>query len=310
MQHTVQSIVTLSGIGLHSGAETVLKIKPAAVSTGLRFIRVDVADKNNVIPARWDHVVDTRLCTVVANQDGVSVGTIEHLMAALSACGVDNADIELDGPEVPIMDGSSEPFIEAILAVGLKTQTAARRGIKILKEVTVRDGDKVATLKPGIGSRYKIEIDFPHKEIGRQAAEVDMFADEFIDHISRARTFGFLQEVNALRAMGLALGGSLENAIVLDADSIMNPEGLRTPDEFARHKVLDAVGDLYIAGGPIVGQFEASKPGHNMNNLVLRELFSQPDAWAFVDLYMDHTPEKDAEIYVPAAMSEKISARA
>jgi len=292
MQHTVQKSVSLSGVGLHSGAETILTIKPADVSSGLRFVRVDVSDKNNVIPAKWDHVVDTRLCTVVANKDGVSVGTIEHLMAALAACGVDNAVIELDGPEVPIMDGSSEPFIEAILDGGLKTQTAPRRAIKILKAVEVRDGDKVAVLKPGIGSRYKIEIDFPHKEIGRQSAEIDMFGGDFIGQISDARTFGFLHEVNALRAMGLALGGSLENAIVLDTDSIMNPEGLRAPNEFARHKVLDAVGDLYIAGGPIVGHFEAVKPGHNMNNLVLRALFDQPDAWTYVDLYMDHTPEQ------------------
>ncbi|HNQ92467.1 MAG TPA: UDP-3-O-acyl-N-acetylglucosamine deacetylase [Alphaproteobacteria bacterium] len=291
MQHTLQNIVTLSGVGLHSGAETVLHIRPAEASAGLSFVRVDVAGKDNVIPARWDHVVDTRLCTVVGNKDGVTVGTIEHLMAALAACGVDNAVIELDGPEVPIMDGSSAPFIEAILDVGLKTQTAPRRALKILKEVSVRDGDKVATLKPGVGSKYKIEIDFPHPEIGRQMAEVDMFGEEFIDRIAEARTFGFLHEVNALRAMGLALGGSLDNAIVLDKDSIMNPEGLRSPNEFACHKVLDAVGDIYIAGGPIVGVFEASKPGHNMNNLVLRELFSRPDAFVWVDLYMDHVPE-------------------
>lgn len=293
MQHTVQKTVTLSGVGLHSGAETILRVKPAEVSAGLSFVRVDVADKDNVIPARWDHVVDTKLCTVVGNKDGVTVGTIEHLMAALAACGVDNAVIELDGPEVPIMDGSSAPFIEAILDAGLKTQAAPRRAIKILKEVSVRDGDKVAVLKPGVGSKYKIEIDFSHREIGRQSAEVDMFHGDFIESISEARTFGFLHEVNALRAMGLALGGSLENAIVLDKDSIMNPEGLRAPNEFARHKVLDAVGDIYIAGGPIVGVFEASKPGHNMNNLVLRELFSRPDSYVWVDLYMDHVPESE-----------------
>ncbi len=308
MQHTVSKIVTLSGVGLHSGAETVLNIKPALASSGLRFVRVDVSDKNNVVPAKWDHVVDTRLCTVVANEDGVSVGTIEHLMAALAACGVDNALIELDGPEVPIMDGSAEPFIDAILEVGLKAQTAPRRGIKILKEVSVRDGDKVVTLKPGIGSRYQIEIDFPHPEIGRQSAQIDMFSGDFISQISQARTFGFLHEVNALRAMGLALGGSLENAIVLDTDSVMNPEGLRCPNEFARHKVLDAVGDLYIAGGPIVGQMEASKPGHNMNNLVLRELFSQPDAWTFVDLYMDHVP--DVEMSAITCPSDAVVSKA
>ncbi|MDD3021117.1 MAG: UDP-3-O-acyl-N-acetylglucosamine deacetylase [Alphaproteobacteria bacterium] len=312
MQHTISNNVILSGVGLHSGAETILKIKSAPISSGLVFVRVDVAGKNNKIPAKWDHVVDTRLCTVVGNKDGVTVGTIEHLMAALAACGVDNAVIELDGPEVPIMDGSAEPFIEAILEVGLKAQAAPRRGIKILKEVSVRDGDKVVTLKPGIGSRYQIEIDFPHPEIGRQSAQIDMFSGDFINQIAEARTFGFLHEVNALRAMGLALGGSLENAIVLDADSVMNPEGLRCPNEFARHKVLDAVGDLYIAGGPIVGQMEASKPGHNMNNLVLRELFSQPDAWAFVDLYMDQLSEADLPVMsCPSEASiQKVAVRA
>jgi len=193
---------------------------------------------------------------------------------------------------------ASEPFIDAILDAGLSVQTAARRAIKILKEVSVRDGDKIAVLTPGIGSRYSIEIDFSHPEIGRQSAEIDMFSGDFIGKIAEARTFGFLHEVNALRAMGLALGGSLDNAIVLDTDSVMNPEGLRCSNEFARHKVLDAVGDLYIAGGPIVGQFKASKPGHNMNNLVLRELFSRPDSWAYVDLYMDHVPETGVGIAV------------
>lgn len=310
MQHTVRHIVTMNGTGLHSGAETVLRIKPASASTGLVFVRTDVTGKDNRIPARWDHVVDTRLCTVVGNAGGVTVGTIEHLMAAMAACGVDNAEIELDGPEVPIMDGSAEPFIASILEAGLKVQTAPRRAIKILKEVEVRDGDKVATLSPAFGSRYDIAIDFTHPSIGAQSASIDMFSGDFIRQIAHARTFGFLQEVNALRAMGLALGGSLENAVVLDTDSVMNPEGLRCPDEFARHKVLDAVGDLYIAGGPIMGAFKATKPGHNMNNLVLRELFARPDAWTYVDLYMDHLPAQSlassagpvqaAELVVPA----------
>ncbi len=287
MQHTLSRLVELSGVGLHSGAETVLRLLPSDIGTGLIFRRIDVADRDNVVPARWDSVVDTRLCTVVANDAGVSVGTIEHLMAALSACGIDNAIIELDAPEVPIMDGSSEPFVKAIRKAGVKTQAAPRRAIKILKEISVVDGDKSVTLKPAIGSKFKAGIDFSHPSIGQQSYEIELFSGDFESKISDARTFGFAHEVKALRAMGLALGGSLENAVVLDEKSIMNPEGLRHDDEFARHKVLDAVGDIYIAGGPMIGAYEAIKPGHNMNNRILHELFSRPDAWEWVDLYMD-----------------------
>lgn len=287
MQHTVSRPVELSGVGLHSGAETTLRLLPAGAGFGLVFRRIDVTDRDNLIPARWDSVVDTRLCTVVANKAGVSVGTIEHLMAALSACGIDNAMIELDAPEVPIMDGSSEPFVKAIRKIGVKTQAAPRRALKILKEVSVVDGDKSVSLKPALGSKFKAGIDFPHPSIGQQSYEIELFNGDFESKISDARTFGFAHEVKALRAMGLALGGSLENAVVLDDKSIMNPEGLRHTDEFARHKVLDAVGDIYIAGGPMIGAYEAIKPGHNMNNRILQELFARPDAFEWVDLYMD-----------------------
>lgn len=287
MQHTVLKAVTLSGVGLHSGAETTLRILPAEAYQGISFKRIDVADRDNMIPARWDMVVDTRLCSVIANKAGVSVGTIEHIMAALSACGVDNALIELDGPEVPIMDGSSEPFVAAILQTGLKTQTAPRRAIKILKEVTVREGDKFVTLKPGIGSKFSATIEFSHPAIGNQSYELEMLSDQFVMDVAGARTFGFVHEVNALRAQGLALGGSLANAVVLDQARILNPEGLRYDDEFARHKVLDAVGDIFLAGGPIIGLYEGFKPGHALNNLVLRELFADADAWSYMDLFID-----------------------
>ncbi len=287
MQHTILSTVTLSGIGLHSGAETTLRIRPADAYQGITFVRIDVADRVNVIPARWDMVVDTRLCTVIGNADGVTVGTIEHIMAALRACGIDNAMIELDGPEVPIMDGSSAPFVAAILETGLKTQTAPRRAIKIMKDVTLTEGDKSVTLKPAVGSRFRAEIEFSHPSIGRQAYEVEMLSDQFINDIADARTFGFVHEVNALRAQGLALGGSLENAIVLDQTGVMNEDGLRYEDEFARHKVLDAVGDIYLAGAPIIGLYDAFKPGHALNNQILRQLFATPDAWTYVDLFID-----------------------
>jgi UDP-3-O-[3-hydroxymyristoyl] N-acetylglucosamine deacetylase len=287
VQHTIQKTATLSGIGLHSGAETVLSIRPADAYQGISFVRKDVTDRINIIPARWDAVVDTRLCTVIGNAAAVTVGTIEHLMAALRACGIDNAVIELDGPEVPIMDGSSAPFIDAILKSGLKTQTAPRRAIKILKDIILEDGDKRVALKPSLGSRFRAEIDFPHPMIGRQSYEVEMLSDQFVTDIADARTFGFAHEVKALRAQGLALGGSLENAIVLDQTSIMNEEGLRYDDEFARHKVLDAVGDIYLAGAPIIGLYEAFKPGHFMNNQILRQMFATADAWTYIDLFID-----------------------
>lgn len=287
MQHTVLKPVLLSGIGLHSGAETSLRILPAEARHGIVFKRTDVADRDNIVPARWDTVVDTRLCTVIGNKAGVTVATIEHLMAALRACGVDNAVIELDGPEVPIMDGSSEPFTTAMIAAGFKTQPVPRRAIKILREVTVQDGDKKVTLKPSIGSRFRAEIDFAHPSIGNQSYEIEMLNGNFMQDVAECRTFGFLHEVAALRAQGLALGGSLENAVVLDQGKVLNEEGLRHADEFARHKVLDAIGDIYLAGGPIIGTYEGVKPGHALNNAILHQLFAQPDAWMPMDLYID-----------------------
>ncbi len=290
MQHTLSNIVTISGIGLHSGAETVMSIMPALANTGISFVRRDVTDRNNVIPARYDHVVDTRLCTLIGNKDGVTVGTIEHVMSALASLSIDNAIIELDGPEVPIMDGSAEPFITAIRAVGVKAQTSPRRAIKILKDVTITEGDKHVTLKPSVGSVFAVDIEFAHPCIGRQFYELDLFQNGFDDEISTARTFGFAHEVKALRAQGLALGGSLENAVVLDQERILNEDGLRFDNEFVRHKLLDAVGDLYLAGAPILGRYEGFKAGHALNNQILRALFAAPDSFAVVDLFSTDQP--------------------
>lgn len=289
MQHTLKQPVQLIGVGLHTGAETRLVIKPAAANTGLTFVRTDVTDRDNIVPARYDHVVDTRLCTVVGNKAGVTVGTVEHLMAALAACAIDNAVIELDGPEIPIMDGSSVQFIAAIEQVGRKGQTAPRKAIKILREVTVMDGDKMVTLKPSVGMRFQSDIQFNHPSIGFQSWSLDMLDGTFARDVANCRTFGFLHEVSYLRQQGLALGGSLENAIVLDqqAGTVMNPEGLRHADEFARHKLLDAVGDLYLAGGPILGMYHGVKAGHAMNNNILRALFAERDSYAIVDLFID-----------------------
>ena len=310
MQHTILKTATLSGTGLHSGAETTLRILAADTYQGISFIRKDVTDRNNVIPARWDAVIDTRLCTVIGNTENVTVGTIEHLMAALRACGVDNAVIELDGPEVPIMDGSSAPFVALILKAGLKTQAAPRRAIKIMKEISLQDGDKRVTLKPAVGSRFRAEIDFAHPVIGRQTYEVEMLSDQFITEIADARTFGFVHEVNALRAQGLALGGSLDNAVVLDQTKVMNEDGLRYDDEFARHKVLDAVGDIYLAGAPIIGLYDAYKPGHALNNQILRQMFASPDAWTYVDLFIDLEMAPTSLETAPQAASLQVAALA
>jgi UDP-3-O-[3-hydroxymyristoyl] N-acetylglucosamine deacetylase len=289
MQHTLKTQALLTGIGLHTGAETKLVVKPAAAGTGIIFVRTDVTDRDNVIQAKWSRVFDTRLCTVIGNDSGVTVGTIEHIMAALAACAIDNAIVELDGPEVPILDGSSAQFIAAFELSGRKALAAPRRAIKILQEVTLTDGDKAVTLKPSVGMRFQSDIDFKHPSIGFQTYSLDLLEGRFHEDVADARTFGFLHEVSYLRSQGLALGGSLDNAIVLDqqAGTVLNPEGLRYADEFARHKLLDAVGDLYLAGGPILGTYHGIKAGHALNNQILRALFAQEDAFVEVDLFID-----------------------
>jgi len=281
MQQTLKKTISLHGTGLHSGAEVTLVLKPSLPDTGIVFVRTDVADRNNVIPARWDHVVDTRLCTVIGNIADVTVSTIEHLMAALAGCGVDNVVIEIDGPEVPIMDGSSEPFVTAIDAVGVVRQITPRRAIKVLKSVSVEENGKVVTLSPDESSRFVGRIDFAHPSIGTQERAITLMNGNFRHDIADSRTFGFIHEVEALSKVGLALGGSLENAIVLDQDKILNPEGLRHADEFIRHKLLDAIGDLYLAG-PILGVYEGYKGGHALNNQILRKLFATDGAWEMV----------------------------
>jgi len=284
MQKTVLADVKMTGVGLHSGADITLSIKPAPVNAGITFIRNDITDKNNQIPALWNQVADTQLCTVIANEDGASVGTIEHLMSALRGLGIDNAIIELNGAEVPIMDGSAMPFIEAIDAVGVQTQSAQRKIIKILKEVSVMHDGKRVTLKPADGYIFGGEIEFDHPEIGNQKFETQLVNGNFRHDIAEARTFGFLHEVEWMRSQGLAQGGSLDNAIVLDKEegSVLNPDGLRFEDEFIRHKLLDAIGDLYLAGMPILGAYDGVKAGHAINNEILHELFAHKDAYEVI----------------------------
>jgi len=282
VQNTIQIETTLTGVGLHSGQKIDLTIKPAPADHGITFIRTDVSDKNNVIPARWNHVTDTQLCTVIANEEGVSVGTIEHVMSALRGAGIDNAILELNGAEVPIMDGSAIPFLNAIEAAGVEVQNTPRKMIKILKEVSViRDGKRV-TLKPANGAIFGGEIEFDHPEIGNQTYQTQLVNGNFRHDIAGARTFGFLHEVEWMRSQGLAKGGSLDNAIVLDQESVMNKDGLRFKDEFIRHKILDAIGDLYLAGAPIIGAYDGTKAGHAINNEILHALFADEDNYEIV----------------------------
>ncbi|MCI5060167.1 MAG: UDP-3-O-acyl-N-acetylglucosamine deacetylase [Alphaproteobacteria bacterium] len=292
MQHTLKSPVSLSGIGLHSGKFVQMHILPAAVGHGVVFERTDISDKDNIIPALWSHVVDTRLCTVIANDDGVSVGTIEHLMAALRGCGIDNALVQIDGAEVPIMDGSSLAFVEAIEEVGTQVQDKPRKAIRVCKEVTYQEGDKVVKLSPGVVPTYKGRIEYAHPSIGDQEYSIKLVNGNFKHDLADCRTFGLLEDVEKMRAQGLALGGSTDNAIVVDGNGVMNPGGLRCHDEFIRHKLLDAIGDLSLAGGIVIGTYEGMKAGHALNNKILQALFSTPDAWEEVELYVD-TQELD-----------------
>ncbi|MQX37719.1 UDP-3-O-acyl-N-acetylglucosamine deacetylase [Roseospira navarrensis] len=279
---TLAGPVTVSGIGLHSGAPVTMTVLPAGADSGLWFRRSDVQDRDPMIPARWNHVVDTRLCTVLGNAAGVTVSTVEHLMAALAGLGIDNAEIVVDGPEVPVMDGSSAAFVTLIEAAGTIAQAAPRHAIRITDTITVREGDCEVSLRPAPrGLTIDAEIDFDSPVIGRQRRVVQVSPRAFREELADSRTFGFRHEVDAMRAMGLARGGSLDNAVVIDGETVMNADGLRHADEFVRHKALDALGDLALAGHPIVGVYQGFRPSHRMNNLLLRALFEQADAWRF-----------------------------
>jgi UDP-3-O-[3-hydroxymyristoyl] N-acetylglucosamine deacetylase len=286
LQHTLKSSIPCNGIGLHTGAKVSMVLRPAAVNTGIVFRRTDLPAARAEVLARWDKVVDTRLCTVVANDRGSQVGTVEHVMAALRGCGVDNAIIEVNAPELPVMDGSSDPFVFLIACAGIVAQSAPRRYLRVLKEVRVADGQKLAQLSPATQSSFRVEIEFDTAAIRRQEGSLQLpvdaqNSDVFRDEVSRARTFGFLHEVEAMQKAGLARGGSMENAVVISGDRVMNEGGLRMADEFVRHKILDAVGDLYMAGAPILGHFHGVRPGHAMNNQVLRALFADSSAWCW-----------------------------
>ncbi len=279
LQRTLRGAAECSGIGVHSGEKVHMRLLPAPENTGIVFIRTDLLNGARTIPARWDHVVETRLCTVIGNDHGGKVATIEHLMAALRAYEIDNAIIEIDGAEVPVMDGSSDSFVFLIEMAGIVTQNAPRRAIEIIRPVEISAAGKLARLMPANESRFSLEIDFDRKAIATQSYDFVLSADGFKSELSRARTFGFYEEVDQLQKQGFARGGSLHNAIVIKDDQVLNEEGLRYTDEFVRHKVLDAVGDLALAGAPIMGHFHGHCSGHAINNQLLRALFADPLAW-------------------------------
>lgn len=278
-QHTLKTSAILAGVGVHTGERVRLCLRPAPAGAGIVFVRTDVRDLDNRVPVSPEAVVKTQLGTVIANTAGVTVSTIEHLMAAMAALGVDNAVVELDGPEVPIMDGSALPFVTLLDRAGRRWQDAPRRYIEVVQTVEVIDGDKRAAIEPDDRFVMDFEISFPSAVIGRQRVIVDVTDASFRRELADCRTFGFLHEVEALRAMGLARGGDLSNAVVVEGDRVLNEDGLRRPDEFVRHKALDAVGDLYVLGAPVLGRFTGVKAGHDMNNRLVRKLAATPAAW-------------------------------
>jgi len=282
-QHTLGEVVKCKGITLHSGVISELVIKPAGVNHGIVFKRIDVVNNDPFIPADWRLVSDTVLSTTICNSSSVSVSTIEHLMAAFAGCGIDNVLVEINGPEVPIMDGSSEPFVQMLKLSGIIEQELARHILKVLKPINViGNGGEHITLLPAKHFSVDFEIDFKSNAIREKTLDITLINGTFNHYISSARTFCFLEDEDKMRAAGHGLGGSLENVVVVDGENILNNGGLRFKDEFVRHKILDCVGDLYLSGGPILGRVTAYKSGHYYNNQLLKKLFSDTDAWKWV----------------------------
>jgi len=280
LQRTLNNPIHATGVGLHSGSKVYLTLSPAPANTGIIFRR-DIGGKIILIPATADNVVSTELATTIGDGEGTTVSTIEHLMAAFAGLGIDNCFVDVSASEVPIMDGSSAPFIFLIQSAGIREQVAPKRFIKIKKPLYVEEDEKWVRFDPYDGFRVKFEINFKHPAIseGSQRATIDFSSSSFIREISRARTFGFMSDIEALRKRNLALGGCLDNAIVVDNYKVLNTDGLRYGDEFVRHKILDAIGDLFQLGCGVIGQFTGYKSGHGLNNLLVRELLAHPEAW-------------------------------
>lgn len=285
LQRTLAKSVHVTGVGLHSGERVALTMHPADVNSGIRFRRTDLTGEQGEIVSLSPLLInDTRLSSTVVTDNGTRIGTIEHIMSALSAMGIDNVLIELNAPEIPIMDGSSLPFIYLIQDAGIVDQQAEKKFIRIKRPIVVEEPGKKVAFDPYDGFKVTLTIEFDHPVFNRsnQTYSIDFAGASYLEEIARARTFGFMQEVEMMRSHNLGLGGNLTNAIVIDDFDVLNPEGLRYPDEFVRHKILDAIGDLYIAGYPIIGAFTGYKSGHAINNALLRKMFSEPDSFEWV----------------------------
>lgn len=301
-QRTLKNIIKATGVGLHTGEKVYLSLRPAAPNTGIVFRRMDLPEPVD-IPATPQNVGDTTLSTTLV-KGGVKVSTVEHLLSALAGLGIDNAYVDVSAPEVPIMDGSAGPFVFLIQSAGVEEQNAAKRFIRIKKPIRVQDGDKWASFEPYEGFKVGFTIDFDHPAFSddTQTASIDFSSTSFVKEVSRARTFGFMRDIEALRKRRLALGGSMDNAIVVDNYRILNEDGLRYADEFVKHKILDAIGDLYLLGHSLIGSFTGYKSGHGLNNQLLRELLDHADAWESVTF--------QAEDALPICYSRLITAAA
>lgn len=301
-QRTLKNVIRATGVGLHTGEKVYLTLRPAAADTGIVFRRTDL-DPPVDIKAELDAVGDTRLSTSVHNGD-TKISTVEHLMSAFAGLGIDNAYVDLTAPEVPIMDGSSGPFVFLVQSAGITEQSAPKKFVRVKKTVKVEEGDKWARLDPHEGFKVSFAINFDHPVLKKsvQYATVDFSTTSFVKEVSRARTFGFMKDIEALREAGLARGGSLDNAVVLDSYRVLNEEGLRFEDEFVKHKVLDAIGDLYLLGNPIIGAFSAYKSGHALNNQLLKALMAQEDAWEEVSFQGEDVSPITFNRALPAAV--------
>jgi UDP-3-O-[3-hydroxymyristoyl] N-acetylglucosamine deacetylase len=279
-QRTLKNVIRSTGVGLHSGEKVFMTLRPAAVNTGIVFRRIDLPSPVE-IKAQAHLVGQTQLCTVLVDENDIKIKTTEHLLSAFAGLGIDNAYIDLSSEEVPIMDGSAGPFVFLIQSAGIEEQNAAKRFIRITKTIQVEDGDKWARFEPYDGFKVGFTIDFKHPAFKKSTAnaEIDFSTTSFVKEISRARTFGFMKDIEYMRDRNLALGGSLDNAIVLDDYRVINDDGLRYEDEFVKHKILDAIGDLYLMGHSIIGAYHAYKSGHGLNNMLLRALIADPSAW-------------------------------
>lgn len=304
LQRTLKNRISCTGVGLHSGVAVSMTLRPAAPNTGIVFQRTDTAPGTGRVPARWDRIHSGVLCTTLGNEQGTTVGTVEHLMAALAGCGIDNASVELNGPEVPVMDGSAAPFVLLVECAGTVTQEAPRRYLRVLKRIDVADGDRSMSLQPAEEFRVRFEIDFDSPAVARQTCLVRITERSFKEDVGGARTFGFAEDVQALRDNGFGRGGTLENAVIVDGDTVLNEGGLRFDDEFVRHKVLDCVGDMYLAGGPMLAEVGGVRSGHSLSHRLLNALFADEAAWRFETFVTPGREDlREAPVRIPAPVA-------